>query len=298
MKKGSKFYYGLAIAAISVMMTSSPIFAADVENIGDYSMKGGYSILGSKFIGLGIENPQGENIGQVKDIMLDSNAQINYVAVSYGGFMGMGETMYTVPINAFLFKRNSDSFYDDIKLVLNINKEQLEGDKGFDTNNWPNLDDEGYRKDLDKRYYIDRSNTKDTRKMYKNYKGTMKGGYSVLGSKFIGVEIKNPQGENIGEVKDIILDSNGLVRYVAVSYGGFMGMGKNIYTVPMDAFTFERDSNSFYDDIKLSLNIDKEQLKDHKGFDTNNWPNLDDEAYRKDLDKRYNINRDRSKMIN
>ena len=69
-------------------------------------------------------------------------------------------------------------------------------------------------------------------------------------------------------------------------------------SVPMDAFTFERDSNSFYDDIKLSLNIDKEQLKDHKGFDTNNWPNLDDEAYRKDLDKRYNINRDRSKMIN
>ena len=263
----------------------------------DYFMKGGFSILGSKFIGLEIKNPQGENIGEVKDIMLDSIGRINYVAVSYGGFMGMGNKLYTVPINALIFKRNSDSFYDDVKLVLNINKERLEDDKGFDTKNWPNLDDEGYRKDLDKRY-IDRSDMSDVRKMYESYKTTMKGGYSVLGSKFIGLEIKNPQGENIGDVKDIILDSTGLVRYVAVSYGGFMGMGKKMYTVPMDAFTFTRSSDSFYDDIKLSLNVSKEQLKDHKGFDTNSWPNLDDEGYRKDLEKRYNIDHERSKTIN
>jgi hypothetical protein len=71
-----------------------------------------------------------------------------------------------------------------------------------------------------------------------------------------------------------------------------------MYTVPMDAFTFQRDTDSFFADTKLLLNVTKEQLKDHKGFDTNSWPNLDDEAYRKDLDKRYNINRDRSKMVN
>ncbi|MDY0281401.1 MAG: PRC-barrel domain-containing protein [Salinivirgaceae bacterium] len=298
MKTCSKFYYGLAVVAITIMMASAPIFAADMDNKEDYSMKGGYSILGSKFIGLDIENPQGDNIGKVKDIMLDSIGRINYVAVSYGGFMGMGDKMYTVPTDAFTFKRNSDSFYDDIKLVLNINKEELEADKGFDTDNWPNLDDEGYRKDLDKRYYIDRSNMNDTHKMYKKYNSTMKGGYSVLGSKFLGLEIKNPQGDNIGQVKDIILDSTGLVRYVAVSYGGFMGMGEKMYTVPMDAFTFTRDSDSFFDDVKLSLNISKEQLKDHKGFDTKNWPDLDDKAYRKELDKRYNINRDGSNMIN
>ena len=102
----------------------------------------------------------------------------------------------------------------------------------------------------------------------------------------------------IGEVKDIMLDSSGRVRYVAVSYGGFMGMGDKMYTVPMAAFTFERDSDWFYDDTKLVLDVSKEQLKNDKGFDIKNWPNLDDEGYRKDLDKRYNIDRDHSNMNN
>jgi sporulation protein YlmC with PRC-barrel domain len=43
----------------------------------------------------------------------------------------------------------------------------------------------------------------------------MKGGYSILGSKLIGMDVKNPQGENLGEVKDIIIDSTGKVRYAA-----------------------------------------------------------------------------------
>ncbi len=124
-----------------------------------------------------------------------------------------------------------------------------------------------------------------------NNEGTMKGGYSILGSKFIGMEVENPQGENLGEVKDIMLDSTGRVRYVAVSYGGFMGMGDKMYAVPMDAFTFKRDKDMFFDDVTLVLNVTQEQLKDEKGFDDKNWPNLDDETYRKDLDTRYNVNR-------
>ena len=174
MKKFSKFYYILLIVAITVMMTNAPVFAADNAQGSDTkktkmnsskmydnykgTLKGGYSILGSKFIGLNIENPQGENIGEVKDIMLDSTGRVSYVAVSYGGFMGMGDKMYTVPMDAFTFKRDSDSFYDNVKLILNVSKEQLKDDKGFDTKNWPDLNDEGYRRDLDKRYNINRSN--------------------------------------------------------------------------------------------------------------------------------------------
>jgi len=118
---------------------------------------------------------------------------------------------------------------------------------------------------------------------------TMHGGSSILGSKFIGTEIKNPQDENLGEVKDFMLDSNGKVRYVAVSYGGFLGMGDKMYAVPIEAFTFKREKDMFYDDVVLILNISKDQLENQEGFDNKNWPNLDDETYRKDLDTRYNI---------
>ena len=169
MKKHSKLYSVLAVMAMTTMMATSPFFASDVQASDKtktttitqsnevVTMKGGYSILGSNFIGLEVENPQGENLGAVKDIMIDSTGKVRYAAVSYGGFMGMGDKMYAVPMDAFTFKRDKDMFFDDVSLILNVTQEQIKDDKGFDNKNWPNLDDEGYRKDLDTRYNINRS---------------------------------------------------------------------------------------------------------------------------------------------
>jgi hypothetical protein len=180
MKKHSKFYSALAVMAITTMMATSPCFAADVQatdkakttpmgtstmgakpmgmhNNEVGTMKGGYSILGSKLIGMEVKSPKGDNLGEVKDIMIDSTGRVRYAAVSYGGFMGMGDKMYAVPLDAFTYKRDKDMFYDDVTLILNVTQEQIKDDKGFDNKNWPNLDDEGYRKNLDTRYKINRS---------------------------------------------------------------------------------------------------------------------------------------------
>jgi len=167
MKKHSNLYSALAVMAITTVMATSPCFAADVQAtdkakmtpMGMHNnevgiMKGGFSILGSKFIGMEVKNLQGENLGEVKDIMIDSTGKVRYAAVSYGGFMGMGDKMYAVPLNAFTYKRDKDMFFDDVTLILNVTKDQLKGEKGFDNKNWPNLDDEGYRNDLDTRYNI------------------------------------------------------------------------------------------------------------------------------------------------
>ncbi len=172
MKKQSKMYSALSIVALTAFMFASPVFATDAQtpvssktlqnnnatmDSKQGTMKGGYAILGSKFIGMEIENAQGENLGEVKDIMLDSKGRVRYAAVSYGGFMGMGDKMYAVPMEAFTFKRDKDMFYDDVKLILNVSEDQLKEDKGFDGKNWPNLEDDAYRKKLDTQYKVNRS---------------------------------------------------------------------------------------------------------------------------------------------
>ncbi len=165
MKKHLNLYSALAVMA-TTLIAASPCLAADVQTMdkakmatmgpmhNDGTMKGGYSILGSKLIGMEVENAQGENLGEVKDIMIDSTGKVRYAAVSYGGIMGMGDQMYAVPLKAFTFKRDKDMFFDDVILRLNVTKEQLKDLKGFDNKTWPNLDDEGYRNDLDARYNI------------------------------------------------------------------------------------------------------------------------------------------------
>lgn len=161
-----KYYSTLAIMAVTAMMAVAPSFAADTmqgktTTMGTQThevgvMKGGYSILGTKLIGMEVENDKGENLGAVKDIMLDSTGRVRYVAVSYGGIMGLGDKMYAVPLQAFTFKRDKDMFFDDVVLRLNVTKEQLKDSKGFDDKSWPNLDDEAYRNELDTRYNIKR----------------------------------------------------------------------------------------------------------------------------------------------
>jgi len=166
--KNFKMYYGLSVFVVTALFATAPCFAADVivptgtsDKIDNASiLKGGYSILGSKLIGKNIKNSQGDNLGEVKDIVLDSKGKVRYVAVAFGGFLGIGDKMHAVPLSAFQFKRDKGMFYDDTELILNVTKEQLKDETGFDAHNWPDLDNETYRTDLDRRYNVHRSDMK------------------------------------------------------------------------------------------------------------------------------------------
>lgn len=45
-------------------------------------------------------------------------------------------------------------------------------------------------------------------------------------SKLIGAAVRNPAGETIGDVNEVLLDSSGKVNAVVVGVGGFLGMGE------------------------------------------------------------------------
>jgi sporulation protein YlmC with PRC-barrel domain len=58
-------------------------------------------------------------------------------------------------------------------------------------------------------------------------------GKEWLGSKLIGADIKNQQGENLGEIKDLIIDpQNGQIKQVVISAGGVMGLGAKRVAIP------------------------------------------------------------------
>lgn len=117
----------------------------------------GSMIRASQLMGVNIQNDAGESVGEVKDIVLDTRTgKIGYVAVTYGGFLGIGNDLHAVPMQAFRFKQDPDDA-DDTLLVLNVTQKQMEGAKGFTEESWPNFADETFRAGLDSRYGIDRS---------------------------------------------------------------------------------------------------------------------------------------------
>jgi sporulation protein YlmC with PRC-barrel domain len=107
----------------------------------------------------------------------------------------------------------------------------------------------------------------------------------VKGSTFIGADIENPKGENLGNIKDVAIDRvTGRIVYAVVSFGGFMGLGDKLFAVPWGAF-----SQSVTDKDTFILAVDKDRLKNAPGFDQKNWPQMASREWVSSLYTYYNV---------
>ena len=89
-----------------------------------------------------------------------------------------------------------------------------------------------------------------------------------------GNDVFNENDEDLGDIKELMLDMNtGRVSYAVLSFGGFLGMGDKLFAVPWDALKLDTVNKRFV------LNVDKERLENAPGFDKDNWPNMSDQTW-------------------
>lgn len=121
---------------------------------------------------------------------------------------------------------------------------------------------------------------------------TSSAGKTVRVSELMNANIHNAKGDAIAEIHDLVLDpTSGDVRYVAVTYGGFLGLGDKLFAVPFDAINC-RVNPEERDEHILSMNVTEKQLEGAKGFDQENWPNFADKNFTRELDQRYKVERE------
>lgn len=114
----------------------------------------------SQLIGQNIHNTEKEHIGKIEDIVLDADTmKVQYAAVSYGGFLGFGNKLFAVPLEAIKFAADRDD-REQVDLVMNISADQLDQSEGFDKDHWPNGADEGFEERMRIRYGVDKPSTR------------------------------------------------------------------------------------------------------------------------------------------
>lgn len=97
-----------------------------------------------------------------------------------------------------------------------------------------------------------------------------------------GDRVVNTAGDNLGKIRDIMIDvPNGRVAYAVLSSGGVMGMGNKLFAVPWDALVLDADQHCFV------LDIDKERLEKAPGFDKDHWPAMADSRFAKSVYEYY-----------
>ncbi len=80
--------------------------------------------------------------------------------------------------------------------------------------------------------------------------------HDELSSNVIGLDVYNEDNRNIGTIKDIALDANGLNGYI-VGVGGFLGMGDHYVVVRPSAISFNAKDNEWH----ATMNANADQLR-------------------------------------
>jgi sporulation protein YlmC with PRC-barrel domain len=103
-------------------------------------------------------------------------------------------------------------------------------------------------------------------------------------SSLTGDRVKNTAREDLGKVKEIMIDvPTGRVAYAVLSFGGLLGAGDKLFAIPFNALTLDEDEKEFI------LNADKKLLENAPGFDQDNWPDMADPSWGAQIHSYYGV---------
>ena len=86
----------------------------------------------TRIIGNKVVNTEGQQLGNIKELMVDlDDGQIAYAVLSFGGFLGVGDKLFAIPLEALTINPQ------DHTVILDVDKEVLKDAPGFDKDHWP-----------------------------------------------------------------------------------------------------------------------------------------------------------------
>ena len=95
-------------------------------NAGEQMRSGmGRAFAVNDIIDVHVKNPQGDVLGRITDLVVDSEGRVALVVLSHGGFLGINEKETAIPFNVLQYNPNAKH------LVLGISKEKLAAAPAF-----------------------------------------------------------------------------------------------------------------------------------------------------------------------
>lgn len=265
--------------------------------------------LATNIIGESVYNGSGDqaqNIGDVNDIVIGDDGQVQAVVVGVGGFLGIGEKNVAVDYS----KLNWAEGNGDRWLVTDVSKEQLESMPGFergaydaapavatDTTAQPGVvaplpsdtsaqapaepaapadetaqvpaatDHQAAPADQSAQSEQAVPDTTTTAAIDKSTLQPFDTG-TVKAEELLGTAVYGANDENIGEIGDIVLTADGKVDAYIIDVGGFLGIGEKQVAVGSDklAFMTDADGNKY-----LYTKFTKEQLDAAATYDKGSY---------------------------
>lgn len=106
-------------------------------------------IASNKVEGTAVYNRQGERLGDVYNFMVDKRSgQVAYAVMSFGGFLGMGESYHPLPWKALTYDTGMGGY------VVDIDTDRLRGAPSYSASESPDWSDRTYGSRIDDYYGV------------------------------------------------------------------------------------------------------------------------------------------------
>src|SRR5689334_1610294 len=195
-----------------------------------------------KLIGRNIQNAQNETSGEIKSVFIGKDGSVDSVMVGVGGFLGMGEREVRLNWSELNVSQNGE------KVTVNLTKDQLKAKPEYkysdtayrgqvfnDAGVWKN---DGKRAEMTTR---SSTNPQTAANTPSRSGGDFNADGNVSGNALIGANVKNQANETVGEIEEVFVGTDGAIKTVVVSVGGFLGVGTKNVAVKWSDIKVERD---------------------------------------------------------
>lgn len=105
---------------------------------------------------------------------------------------------------------------------------------------------------------------------------------SLSASTLTGDKVRSPDGDDLGQLEEIVIDlDSGRVSYAVLASGGFLGLGDKLFAIPWDMLSVDAENK------EVIVDVSKETLENAPGFDKDNWPDTHDRSWVGDVYRYY-----------
>ncbi|NLX04082.1 MAG: PRC-barrel domain containing protein [Phycisphaerae bacterium] len=236
----------------------------------------------SHLIGLKVQNPAGEDLGRIDDLVLSANEdRVSYAVLARGGFLGIGDKYFAIPWSALTMSAANDA------MVLDVEKDRLKAAPGFNKDNWPNMGDPRWSQGVHQFYQEESQQYRENQPTNGDVSAEAEtadqpGQRTTVAkdkmefrrlSKVIGTEVKNLEGVSLGDVENVVIDMHeGRLVYAILSWGGILGIGEELAAAPWSALEARPRLDTF------RLDVTKNSLKSI-AYNEGDAPDLSNPAY-------------------
>ena len=235
----------VVMAALVLGACAAPDDSGDGTALPDRT-DGALVVKSSTLAGTDVLSAEGDDVGEVSHALVDADGNIQFVVFDVGGFLGLGERVVAVPWGSF------EVVPDETRPHLVYGGTQAELEAMPEMND---VDLGGGQIDAN---------------------GTDYNGLVALGQTITDFNVVDVNGNDLGEVEDVLLDLNaGQAHYGLVDFGGFLGVAENTVAVPWQRMQIIAGEDGEPNDTVFQLNVTEETLRNAPVFDENNlntWP--------------------------